>query len=331
MSSSADEPSGSEGPIHRRVNAGGGGSRLDVYLGNQPEVGARGLAKVLIQSGQVFLNDRKGKPGQVVGVGDLVRFDPCPPPSASRPVEDQIADPRVIHEDDVVLVIDKPTGLVCHPAQSGRPDRRSSVAQWAASVCPNLPVLAGEDRPGIVHRLDKETSGVMVLAKTEDAFEFLKAEFQARRVEKEYRALCFGEARFDSDFIHRSIATHPKKGDRMVVVQEGGREASTFYEVVERFKGFTHFKCAPKTGRTHQIRVHMTSVGHGLIGDRFYRSRNHSSSSLPVAAPNPGRHCLHARALGFIHPQTRERVQFEAPIADDMETLLAWFRSQTSP
>ena len=145
----------------------------------------------------------------------------------------------------------------------------------------------------------------MVLAKTDDAFHFLKGEFKARRVKKEYRAISFGEARFDSDYIVRNIASHPTKGDRMAAVAEGGREATTYYEVVERFAGFTYFACRPETGRTHQIRVHMTSVGHCLVGDRFYRSRNHLNSELPDGAPHPGRQCLHAHKLGFQHPHSR--------------------------
>ena len=139
----------------------------------------------------------------------------------------------------------------------------------------------------------------MVVAKTEDAFHFLKGEFKARRVVKEYRAICYGESRFDSDMIERNLMTHPQKGDRVVVVLEGGREATTFYEVLERFPGITYFACRPKTGRTHQIRVHMTSVGHSLVGDRMYRSRNHSNSKLPARRPGSGA-ALPPRASAFL-------------------------------
>ncbi len=313
--------------IIRRVAQSEAGLRLDVFLTRQPEIGARTLAKAVVKAGQVDVEGRSVKPGQELSEGQLVKFDPTPPEAVQRrPSEPPPPDPSILFEDECLLVIDKPSGLVCHPAQVSTRDLRSSVAEWARVYIPGLPVLAGEDRPGIVHRLDKETSGVMVLAKTEDAFHFLKGEFRARRVEKEYRALAYGESRFESDFIDRNIASHPTKGDRVVVVKEGGREASTFYEVVERFTGFTLFTCKPKTGRTHQIRVHMTSVGHGLVGDRFYRSRNHTNSQLPEGAPNPGRHCLHAGKLSFPHPLTREPVTFEADIAPDMAALLAWLR-----
>jgi 23S rRNA pseudouridine1911/1915/1917 synthase len=318
---------GLAGTLRRRVAADQAGLRLDVFLTQQPEIGFRPLAKALVQAGQVEVEGRACKPGLVLSAGQLVAFDPNPPERLRR--ETTAApppDPTVLFEDEWVLVIDKPAGLVCHPAQVSIRDTRPNVADWARARVPGLPVLAGEDRPGIVHRLDKETSGVMVLAKTEEAFHFLKGEFRGRRVEKEYRAISFGESRFDSDYIERNIGGHPKKGDRMTVVKDGGREASTYYEVVERFAGFTLFACKPKTGRTHQIRVHMTSVGHGLVGDRFYRSRNHANSHLPEGAPDPARHCLHARRLAFRHPHSRETVEFEADLPPDMADLLAWLR-----
>jgi 23S rRNA pseudouridine1911/1915/1917 synthase len=333
MTPDSSTPDHSRGlPIRRRVTPADGVVRLDVYLAGQPEVPSRTAAKWLIQHRQVRVGDRAGKPGQYLEPGNEVSFDPViaveigPRPAAeAAPLA-----PAVLHEDASILVIVKPAGLVAHPATQGAGGRQPSVSAWAARRCPGLPAVAGADRPGIVHRLDKETSGVMVLAKTEDAFHFLKGEFKARRVVKEYRAIAYGEARFQSDFIHRSIAPHPHKGDRMTVVKEGGRPASTYYEVVERFAGFTHFACFPKTGRTHQIRVHLTSIGHGLVGDRFYRARNQASAALPAAAPDPGRHCLHALRLGFAHPFTRAAVEFAAPLPGEVEDLLGWLRAHRS-
>jgi 23S rRNA pseudouridine1911/1915/1917 synthase len=170
-------------------------------------------------------------------------------------------------------------------------------------------------------------SGVMVVAKTQVAFEFLRAQFKARTVQKEYRCLVFGEPRFQSDWIERPIATDPRHADRMTVVEEGGRESSTFYEVVERFQGFAHVRCRPKTGRTHQIRVHMTAIGHSLVGDRVYRSRLRQHDVLPDGAPDPQRQCLHAHRLVLPHPATHETIEFEAPLPADMRDLLVWLRS----
>ena len=189
-----------------------------------------------------------------------------------------------------------------------------------------LPTVPDAERPGIVHRLDRDTSGVMLVAKSQVAFDFLRAQFRDRTAEKEYRCIVYGEPRFQSDWIDRAIATDPKHPDRMAVVTEGGRDSSTYYEILERFDGFCHVLCRPKTGRTHQIRVHMTSIGHSLVGDRVYRSRRRQHDRLPEGAPDPGRHCLHARQLTVPHPVTQQPLTIEAPMPRDLEQLLAWLR-----
>jgi 23S rRNA pseudouridine1911/1915/1917 synthase len=167
----------------------------------------------------------------------------------------------------------------------------------------------------------------MVIAKTEVAMEFLRLQWKERVVEKEYRAVVFGEPRFQSDWIEKAIAPDPRHPDRMTVVDEGGRASSTYYEIVERFAGFAHVRCLPKTGRTHQIRVHLTSIGHSLVGDRVYRSRSRQHDALPAEAPDPRRQCLHALALELPHPVTQERMRFEAPLPADIAALLAWLRA----
>jgi 23S rRNA pseudouridine1911/1915/1917 synthase len=167
----------------------------------------------------------------------------------------------------------------------------------------------------------------MVLAKTEVAMEFLRMQFKERTAEKEYRCIVLGEPRFLSDWIERPIGTDPKHPDRMTVVEEGGRESSTYYEVLERFRGFAYVRCRPKTGRTHQIRVHMTAIGHSLVGDRIYRSRIRQHEGLPAGAPDPRRQCLHALQLSLPHPATQERITFESPLAADMQELLVWLRA----
>lgn len=321
------EPGDPSAQVARTVTPELGAIRLDVFLSQQPEFAGRGDAKALAKSGEVLVDGRPGKPGHYLKPGQIVEFSPN---LGTVTEEFQAADipaptPSILFEDSFLLVIDKPAGLIAHPPNAARADV-PSVSKWAQLYSPGLPELAGADRPGIVHRLDKETSGVMVLPKNEEAFHFLKGEFKARRVQKEYHAIAFGESRFQSDHIERNIATHPQKGDRMVVVKEGGRPAETYYEVRERFVGFTLFACFPKTGRTHQIRVHMTSVGHSLVADRFYRARNHASSVLPPAAPDPGRHCLHARRLAFRHPHTHQEMSFEADLPPDMAGLLDWLR-----
>ncbi len=290
----------------------------------------RAHAKRLIASGDVLVDGQRVKPGQTATVGQrvVVRL------RAGIDQDDVGPDPsgwaeglRVLFEDPELVVIDKAPGMAAHPADSSR-IVLPNVAQAALVRYPDLAPAAGEGRAGIVHRLDRETSGVMVLARGDAALHALKGQFKGRTVEKEYRAIVFGTPRFDSDWIERAMQPHPRQGDKMVVVQEGGKPASTLYVVEERFDGFAHVRCHPKTGRTHQIRVHLTSIGHSLIGDRVYVSRNAQQRQLPEGAPDPGRHCLHARRLTFDHPRTGERMSFEATMPVDMANVLAWLRSE---
>lgn len=311
--------------VTRIVEPTEAGVRLDLFLARQSEVGSRGYARQLLDAGRVTVNAEPARPSRLLGPGDVVaytldatrRADPLDPGLPMPEV-------RVLHEDAWLCVIDKPVGLAAHPTED-RSFRAHTVASWARARFGELPA-AVDDRPGIVHRLDRDTSGVMVIAKTLAAFDDLRAQWKERTVEKEYRCIVFGEPRFQSDWIERNIAPDPAKPDRMVTVDEGGREASTYYEVLERFRGFAHVLCRPKTGRTHQIRVHMTAIGHSLVGDPVYRSRIRQHDMLPAAAPHPRRQCLHARRLALLHPGTREPMAFEAPLPTDMQSLLDWLR-----
>ena len=310
-------------PPHRlTVTADAAGTRLDVFLARQPEVGSRAVAKEIVRDGHARVDGSACKPSTALAAGQEVEFR-LPPPPAPEP-ERELPPLRVLYEDSWVLVIDKPAGIAMHP-----PERRGStdpdIAHMALRHCGTLPTVAGSDRPGVVHRLDKDTSGVVVLARNEESFHFLQSQFKARTVAKEYRALCLGDPRFDSDWITGNIATDPARGDQMVVVDEGGKEAATYYEVIERFGDFAHVRCRPRTGRTHQIRVHMASLGHPLVADRLYRARR-QVDRVPEGAPYPGRHCLHAFSLTFVHPRTREEVAFEAPLPADMTALLHWLQ-----
>lgn len=314
----------------RRIPTDWTAGRIDRFLAHQPEVETRSAARSLLDHGLVELDGEVVKKGSTkVEPGQVVRF-PTPEYDTERSADDgPLPELRVLFEDPYLLVIDKQAGVVAHPpATVRRGPPPVSVAELALAHCGDLPTLAGDDRPGIVHRLDKDTTGVMVVPKTDEAFHFVRSQFKARTVRKEYRAISFGEPRFDSDHIERNIGVHPRMGDRMTIVQQGGKEASTFYEVVERFRGFTDFRCKPRTGRTHQIRVHMTSIGHSLVGDRIYRARNASQCELPKDAPDPGRQCLHAERLTLQHPFSHEEIQFEAPVPKDMTDLLGWLRAE---
>ena len=342
------------------MDADGAGARLDVFLAAQPEVGSRSRAKDLIARGLVeVLGARSTKAGLALDAGAVVRFRPVfetSPVGRDDPLE--MPDVPVLFEDGHLLVIDKPPGMAAHPPSGALGAwREPTVAGWFAARHPDaaasLIAAAADDhtgpdlglpkptggsggsgrrapfeRPGIVHRLDRDTSGLMLIARTHGALVDLRGQFKRREVVKHYRALSYGRPRFESDWIEKPLAPNPRQGDRVVIARPGeGKQASTFYEVLERFDGFTLFGCRPRTGRTHQIRVHMTSIGHSLVGDRAYRSRNQQLVELPDGAPDPARHCLHAFRLELSHPRTGEEMTFEAPLPDDMARLVEWLRA----
>lgn len=319
-------------PLHSRVvAASAAGQRLDQFLAGQAEVGGRSLARRLIEDGKVQVGGQRPRPGLYLEAGQVVTFR-VDLDAARDPLAPDLPLPevRVLFDDPWLCAIDKPAGLAAHPSE----DRRvvaHTVASWARARFGELPSAPDVVRPGIVHRLDRDTSGVMVIAKTEPAMSALRLQWHERQVDKEYRCIVFGEPRFASDWIERKIATDPRHPDRMTVVDDGGREAQTFYEVLERFAGFAHVRCRPKTGRTHQIRVHMMAIGHSLVGDRVYRSRQRQHDRLPPGAPEPSRQCLHAHALELSHPATGERMRFQAEPPADFQALLRWFRQRASP
>ncbi len=233
----------------------------------------------------------------------------------------------VVFEDDDLAVIDKPAGTLAHPTSVVRGGTLSELAtrRWG-----ELPAPQGADRPGIVHRLDADTSGLIVVAKSALAAERLVELFRARAVEKGYLALVAGEPRFDSDWIERPLGRSSQRPDRMTVLPEGGgRPAQTFYRTLERRRGFALLECWPKTGRTHQIRVHLAAIGHPLVGDRVYPGR--VRRPLPADAPRLARHALHAHVLRFAHPVSGAPLAFELPLAADLQRFLDWMRAGTAP
>ena len=229
---------------------------------------------------------------------------------------------HVVYEDEHLAVIDKAAGLVTHPSSVVR---GGTVSELAVALWGELPVAQGEDRPGIVHRLDADTSGLMVLARTEDAAADLLAQFRAREVKKTYLAIVHGEPRFDSDWIDAPIGRSPKHPDRMSVrPADDGLPAETFYETRHRQAGFGVVACFPKTGRTHQIRVHLSHIEHPLVGDSVYRGRRGLSLRIPPEAPSLSRHALHSCALAFRHPASGEEVRFTSSPPADMQKWLRW-------
>lgn len=299
------------------------GERLDRVLVERYPDRSRARLQAWIKAGDVRVDGAAAaKAGVRLEAGQRVEVDVDEArPTASADAAAEAL--RVVHEDDALLVVDKPAGMLTHAAPSARDEL--SLADYVAALHPGLPSLQGEGRPGVVHRLDRDTSGLVVLAKTEDAMRALIAAFADRAVEKRYLAIVHGAPRFDSDWIESPIGRSPRQPDRQSVLPEGeGRPAETFYEVLERYDRFALLSCEPKTGRTHQIRVHLESVDLPIVGDAVYRKRGALERPLPKAAPAPGRHALHAARLSFAHPVGGERVTFESPLPAELEALRAW-------
>jgi 23S rRNA pseudouridine1911/1915/1917 synthase len=213
---------------------------------------------------------------------------------------------NVVYEDADVIVVNKPVGMVVHPA-AGHPD--GTLVNALLYHCGNsLSGINGSLRPGIVHRIDRDTSGLVIAAKNDLAHQALAEQLQDHSLYREYEAVCVGNLRQDSGTVDAPIGRHPVDRKRMAVDKTGGRQAVTHWMVLERYSGYTHIQCRLETGRTHQIRVHMAFLGHPLLGDTVYGAKK----------PYPGLagQCLHARRLSFVHPRSGERVTVECPLPD---------------
>ena len=278
-----------------------GGVRLDVWLTSFPQISSRSFAQKLIQEGRVKVNGAPpAKAGQKLRIGDLVEVS-FPPPVPAEP-EPEAIPLEIVFEDEHLLVVNKPSGMVVHPAPG---HTSGTLVNALLHHCRDLPGIGGVKRPGIVHRLDKETSGLLVVAKTEAALIRLAQALKERRVERNYLALVEGVVPVDRATIDAPIARHPVKRQQMAVV-EGGRPSRTHLEVLERFPGVTYLKARLETGRTHQIRVHMAYIGHPVVGDERYGAKT-------VVKELEG-HALHAAELAFAHPVTGENLKFTAPL-----------------
>jgi len=312
-------------PIHRfTVPERLAQTRLDRCLADLHGEWSRSRVHRLIDDGRVLVNGAAAKPATLAAAGDLIEVDEPPPRRLDLAAEDI---PLVIlHEDEELLVLDKPPGLVIHPA-AGR--RSGTLVNALLQHCGELSGIGGVERPGIVHRLDKDTSGLMVVAKTERAHLALSIAFRRREVEKCYLAVCFGIPAVPSGVIEGAVGRHPTERKQMAVVA-AGRPARTLYRVAERLAGASLVECRPVTGRTHQIRVHMAHLGHAVVGDPVYSGRQWRNLQDPrhrAACREFPRQALHAWQLAFLHPVSGARLSFEAAPPADFQELLAVLRS----
>jgi 23S rRNA pseudouridine1911/1915/1917 synthase len=293
------------------------GERLDRFLAAVPGIATRSHAKQLIAAGRVIVDGATRKSAYLLRGGERIEVDvPAPEPLALEPEAIPL---RVLYEDAELLAIDKPPGMVVHPAPGAR---RGTLVHALAHRLGTLPAAGDPERPGIVHRLDKDTSGVLIVARTRRAHESLARQFRDRTVEKAYVAVVRGTLASPTGRIDRPIGRHPRERKRMSVHGVRGRAAVTRWTVVERLAGATVVRLVPETGRTHQLRVHLAALGHPIVGDPVYGARRAGRGGGP-AFP---RQALHAEAIGFAHPATGERLTIRAPVPADIQQLIATLR-----
>jgi 23S rRNA pseudouridine1911/1915/1917 synthase len=318
---------GGEGPVGvTDVVAGddAAGERLDAWLARRLPALSRSRLRALIEGGHVRLDGQRPRPSTRLRPGQSVRVDvPAPVPAEPQPEDIPIA---VVYEDARLLVVDKPAGLVVHP---GAGASRGTLVNALLRHVHDLSGVGGVLRPGIVHRLDRGTSGLLVVAKDDETHRSLARQFAGRTVEKEYLALVLGNPAPESGEIDAPIGRHPVHRQKMSVRAPRGREARTSWRVEERFDAAALLRVRIHTGRTHQVRVHLAAIGHPVAGDAVYggqRALPSRRAAAREAFASLGRPALHAARLSFTHPATGERLSFEAPLPADIASVLARLR-----
>ncbi len=285
------------------------GERLDAFLARQGDM-TRSAAQKLLDEGLVLLGGKPGKKNDRLNVGDVIEYTlPEAKPVDIRPTEMAL---DIVYEDEDVLVINKPKGLVVHPAAGHSDDTLVNGLLYAMGD--SLSGINGELRPGIVHRIDKDTSGLLAVAKNDLAHTVLASQLKDHSMARTYEAIVCGSFREDSGTVDAPIGRHPTDRKKMCVTQRNSKEAVTHWEVVSRYRGYTHIRCRLETGRTHQIRVHMAHIGHPILGDTVY---GHKSKELGQESQ-----CLHAGLLCFRHPRTGLPVLVSAPLPEYFREVL---------
>lgn len=316
-------------PVELVVTGTDAGQRLDWFLAHQFPAYSRVYLRKAINAAAVKVDGLRVKAAHRLRAGEQVSFIP-PELPRTGPIPENIP-LEILYEDADLAVVNKPPGMVVHPAKGHWSGTLTSALQFHFD---QLSATGGPSRPGIVHRLDRDTSGVMVIAKNDQTHVRLGDQFETRSVEKEYFAIVTGVPDRDRDIIDAPIGPHPTQREKMAIRREhpASRSAQTFYEVLERFTGFAALKVLPKTGRTHQIRLHLNSIGHPVLCDRLYGGRaeltrgelhDDPSDSAALLA----RQALHARRLKFVHPTSGETIEVTAPVPPDIEAVLVELRS----
>jgi len=311
----------------RRRNEGG---RLDAYLAGRFADYSRTFIKALIDSKAITVNGRAVKPSYAPSDGDRIVALVPTRTTDEVPAEDIPLD--ILYEDRWLVALNKPPDLVVHPS---RGHQTGTLVNALVHHFQQLSSVYGPLRPGVVHRLDRDTSGVILVVKDDSVHERIARQFEERTTVKEYIALVEGRVDLDGDLIDAPIGRHPGKREKMAVAGKRAKSASTVYKVAERFADFTLVRCFPHSGRTHQIRVHLAYIGHPVVADRHYGRRNAvylsdltGGEHQPEEEPLLARQALHARSLTIHHPMLDEDMTFEAPLAGDIAALIEALRER---
>jgi len=300
--------------------------RLDSLIADQIPCCSRKLAASLIRKGLIRVSGSAKKPGYRIRAGDVIEGTiPGPETVAFQPEPLKL---DILFEDKHIIILNKEPGIVVHPAPG---HYTGTIVNGLLHHCPDLEGIGGEIRPGIVHRLDKDTSGVLAVAKNHAAHLHLAAQFKSRNIKKKYLAIVYGDFQEDSGFINLPIGRHPSERKKMSIHSRKTRTAETHWKVRERFERITLLELEIKTGRTHQIRVHCTAIQHPIVGDPVYGSRRATQrirllKDRGIPIKNISRQMLHAWRLAIKHPATDQMVSFEAPLPEDMMELMRKLR-----
>jgi len=311
---------------HHVVCNDNAGKRIDQILTQLPEIPSRSAAKKLLKNGSVLLNGViENSPSKKLKFEDTLQIT-LPPPESKELLPEEYP-LEILFEDEHVLVLNKPARMVVHPAQG---HTSGTLVNYLLHHCKTLSTLGGTERSGIVHRLDKDTSGVMIVAKNDYAHKLLAAQFKRHSIERKYKALVWGKPNHNQGWIDAPLGRHPKDRKRRAIV-DSGKHAVTHWRILEEFSDCSLLECELETGRTHQIRVHLSSIGLHIIGDPTYgRSPQRVWRALATETQNQitalNRQALHAGHLGFVHPRTKEFLEFSSPLPEDFQNVLERFR-----
>lgn len=284
--------------------------RLDKYLVSQLEDFTRSAVSKLIEGGQVKVNEKTASKNYKCKAGDRVEIEIPDPVELDVTAENIPLD--IVYEDSDLLVVNKPKGMVVHPAAGNYSGTLVNALLYHCKD--SLSGINGVIRPGIVHRIDKDTSGLLIVAKNDTAHLDLAQQIKEHSFHRAYQAVAYGNFKEDNGTVNQPIGRHPKDRKKMAVTYKNSKNAVTHYEVISRYEKFTHIRCVLETGRTHQIRVHMAYIGHPLAGDEVYGPKK-------VITQLNGQ-CLHAGELGFVHPRTKEYMEFTAPLPEYFTNFL---------